>query len=98
MTLKNPIPEPHTISEEVDEEIKQLILTKFMDKSLDFHSMTDFFESQVSAKDIIRAEICGYYCVNVIITNKNMTDTEKFALINSICADILLLKNEEIIE
>ena len=91
--LKNTIPEPSTISEDIDNEIKALIIEKIRSHSLDFHTMTDFFQQQISASDKMRAQICGYYVVNVILSNRDFTRDRKIELINSICSELILLMN-----
>jgi len=88
MSIQNPLPRPETVSEEINNEIKNIITYKISRNELDFHTMTDFFEGKIAEEKLDYAKICGYYLINVIISSKALNDRQKNELIGSVCRDI----------
>ena len=80
--IKNPFTHPSEINQEINKEIRRLIINKFRSKSgLDFNEMAKYFMSKAENKDMDRAKIAAYYCTNTIINNKDIQDSEKASMI-----------------
>jgi hypothetical protein len=93
----NPFRDPDSVNYEINKEIRKIITNIFREKGkIDFFEMLSYYETMVKDKKKEESEICGYYCVNVVNSNKNMTESEKMNLIYGIYREFVdNFENEE---
>ncbi len=81
----NPFERPEKVDREIDNQVKSIIRQMFeRDNKIMFHDMVKYYENAITDKDIPRAKIAGFYCVNVINGNLTMSNKEKETLINDL--------------
>ena len=86
----NPFEDPELVDPEINKEIKELVLQLFKDNGrIMFYDILQYYETAINDKDVKRAKIIGYYCVNVINnSNDNLTASEKQELISGLVRTI----------
>lgn len=93
--MNNPFPHPSTISTEINDEIMLIIREQFrLNNKIEFFDMMKFLENAIEEKNYEKSQICAYYCVNVILNNHNLNDTEKNNLICGITMSVNELKQD----
>lgn len=101
IVIKNNLPDPETISPELNKEIKDFIKKIFETKGrLEFYDASEYFTLKLQEKDLPRAMITGYYLNNMIMWSKK-SDKEKMELMDGIMRDIKELEHtleEEILQ
>ena len=69
--IKNPFPDPATVSVDIDNEVRQYIDSQIKNKNLKFLNIMSKIENET---DLKRKEIYSYYCTNIVINTPNITD------------------------
>jgi translation elongation factor EF-4 len=72
--LINIFPKP---SGENNEKIKKMIMDRFKDTGLTFHTMMRYFDDNIEMGDKELAMISGYYTCNVLLRHNGCSDENK---------------------